>query len=107
MLISWALCKALLYKTDPYKHALLFYLQYSVGAGWQRERQDFLWWVFDELRIHSLLQTIYCHIPDRYNLIAINGQNIIGSVMWLGANDDAVEGHFVWLPTGTPMIFND
>ena len=51
---------------------------------------------------------IYIYITaGRYNLKTIGGGYYgHGSGVWLGATDEAVEGSFVWLPTGTPMIFN-
>ena len=27
--------------------------------------------------------------------------------IWLGASDEAQEGHFVWIPSGRPLMFTD
>ena len=37
----------------------------------------------------------------------MNGHYGLGTGIWLGGNDEAVEGHFVWLPSGQPVVFSD
>ena len=44
------------------------------------------------------------YISELYGLDQINGH---GTGIWLGGNDEAVEGQFGWLPSGRPVVYND
>ena len=46
-------------------------------------------------------------MTDRFSLETTGGPFGIGSVMWLGANDEATEGNFVWMSSGNPVVFAD
>ena len=47
-------------------------------------------------------------ISERFNLTTTGGLHPeFGSGVWLGATDEAMEGNFIWLPAGNPMVFND
>ena len=46
-------------------------------------------------------------IIDRYGLVITGGHHSQGSGVWLGANDVATEGSFLWLPAGNPVVFQD
>ena len=51
---------------------------------------------------------MYVIITDRYGLETLGGGLFgLGSVIWLGATDEAVEGNFLWLPSGNPLVFAD
>ena len=50
---------------------------------------------------------IYITIAERYLLNTTGGDYNRGTGVWLGANDEAVEDSFVWLPSGKPVVFGD
>ena len=44
---------------------------------------------------------------DRYGLKHTGGYGNRGTSVWIGANDEAVEGNFRWLPAGHLVVFED
>ena len=48
---------------------------------------------------------VWLPIKARYGLQTTGGSFGLGSTVWIGATDEAVEGSFVWLPAGNPVNF--
>ena len=48
---------------------------------------------------------VWLIITARYGLQKTGGPFGLGSVMWIGATNEAVEGSFVWWPAGNPVNF--
>ena len=46
-------------------------------------------------------------ITDQYDLETTGGVYNRGTALWIGANDEAVEGNFQWLPSGNPVVFEN
>ena len=46
-----------------------------------------------------------CIIAEDYGLANLAHDFDTTGALWIGANDEEVEDHFVWLPSGTPLIF--
>ena len=46
-------------------------------------------------------------IVGRYGLKTSGGYANRGTAIWIGANDEAAEGRFMWLPAGTPVVFDN
>ena len=49
---------------------------------------------------HSSTYILFCIFAVRFDLT-------ISEFVWLGANDEAVESSFMWLPAETPVNFQD
>ena len=64
--------------------------------------------IFIWLECHlRLLHAICITIADQYDLETTGGFYNRGTALWIGANDEAREGSFQWLPSGNPVVFVD